>query len=147
MRVTFSAAAIAAVILLAGCGGGEAARTEVSAAPPPSAAPAPSPPAAGNGSPAAPGVTVPPDRPVVEREGDIAVPGGRETPLPQTPADTRTTSQRMADIRAWDDCVTRAQDAAEANPNRVQLNSPEEICSQRLGMAGRTAVPESRRRP
>lgn len=51
----------------------------------------------------------------------------------------------MQDINAWDRCVTHVQAAFESDPMRPQLDSPEEYCSQSLGMANRTAVPDSRR--
>jgi hypothetical protein len=50
----------------------------------------------------------------------------------------------MQDIRAWDQCVMRVQGAAEADPLRPQLVTPEDYCSQSLGMANRTAIPQSR---
>jgi hypothetical protein len=72
--------------------------------------------------------------------GTIVVPGAREpTPLP--PGDPRTTDQRMADIRAWDRCVMRAQaQMTEGQPGRLQ-DSPEEVCRRALGMADREAIP------
>jgi hypothetical protein len=50
----------------------------------------------------------------------------------------------MEDIRAWDQCVTRVQAAFESDPMSPQLDSPEEYCSQSLGMSDRDAVPLSR---
>jgi hypothetical protein len=50
----------------------------------------------------------------------------------------------MRDINAWDRCVTHVQSAFERDPMRPQLQSPEEYCSQSLGMTNRTAVPVSR---
>lgn len=93
---------------------------------------------------AAPGVSVPADRPVQTQNGDIRVPGITPNVGAPTPVDPRNTTQRMADIRAWDHCVTGVQNQAEANPMRPNLTSPEEYCAQRLGMSSRTAVPHSR---
>ncbi len=69
---------------------------------------------------------------------DIRVPGQNEpTPLP--PGDPRTGDQRMADIRAWDRCVMRAQaQMTDGQPGRLQ-ESPEELCRRALGMRDRTS--------
>ncbi len=72
----------------------------------------------------------------------IVVPG--ERPGPAVPDDPRTTTERMRDIRAWDRCVLRAQRAADGDPLRPQMDSPEELCRARLGMNDRLAVPVSR---
>lgn len=77
-----------------------------------------------------------------EQPGDITVPSPLEEPTPQPPGDPRTTEQRMRDIRAWDRCVSRAQaQQSEARPGQAIMDSPEEICSQSLGMRDRTSVP------
>lgn len=136
------------VFVLAACASGQSGEDVARAPAPPSAAteraaPAPAAPAE---SVAAPGVTLPPEpAPPPERPGDITVPGAVELPDPG-PADTRTNSERRADIRAWDNCVMRMQNQAEDNPMRATLTTPEEACSRRLGMASRLAVPDSRRR-
>lgn len=114
------------------------------ALPPPAnagAAPDPAP------APSAAGRPIPPPRPTPAppvRQGDVQVQPEKVAP----PAgDVRTAAERADDIAAWDRCVVRAQGAFE-NPgsaNPVQA-SPEEYCRQRLGMSGRTAVPNSRRR-
>jgi hypothetical protein len=75
---------------------------------------------------------------------DIIVPGVRERQVQPPRGDPRSTSERMEDIRAWDQCVTRVQAAFESDPMSPQLDSPEEYCSQSLGMAERDAVPLSR---
>jgi hypothetical protein len=62
------------------------------------------------------------------------------------PGDPRSNEERMADIRAWDQCVLQVQSAFDADPMRPQLTTPEEYCRDSLGMAERTAVPISRRR-
>ena len=74
--------------------------------------------------------------------GDIVVPGERPGPTP--PADPRTTRERMRDIRAWDRCVMRAQHATADDPMRPELETPEDICRERLGMSDRLSVPISR---
>jgi hypothetical protein len=75
---------------------------------------------------------------------DIIVPGVRERQVQPPRGDPRSTSERMEDIRAWDQCVTRVQAAFESDPMSPQLDSPEEYCSQSLGMADRDAIPISR---
>ena len=50
----------------------------------------------------------------------------------------------MQDIRAWDQCVMRVQNAFDADPMSAQLDEPEDYCARSLGMASRTAVPDSR---
>ena len=74
--------------------------------------------------------------------GDIVVEGERPGPTP--PADPRTTRERMRDIRAWDRCVMRAQHATADDPMRPELETPEDICRERLGMSDRLSVPISR---
>ncbi|MBI1251414.1 MAG: hypothetical protein GC189_08075 [Alphaproteobacteria bacterium] len=84
-----------------------------------------------------------PAPPPVNGDGSsIIVPGERPGPTP--PADPRTTRQRMRDIRAWDRCVMQVQRAADDDPLRPQFETPEEHCSQSLGMADRLSVPISR---
>ncbi len=41
------------------------------------------------------------------------------------------------------ECVMRAQGATESDPNRVQLDTPEDLCRESLGMANRNAIPTS----
>jgi hypothetical protein len=86
------------------------------------------------------------DRPVPagRNSEEVIVPGQRERQVP-APADPRSTNERMQDIRAWDDCVMRVQNAFDADPMSAQLDQPEDYCARSLGMANRTAVPESRR--
>lgn len=146
MRGWIVSAAVMTAAMLGACASSESAAPEPSRAPPPpvaSAAPAPTAPA--GPSIAAPGVTVAPVLQPRVREGDVTVPGQREIPAPSPTNDTRTNEQRMRDIRAWDQCVMRAQGMAESDSNRPQLTSPEEICSRSLGMGSRTSVPDSRR--
>lgn len=118
-------------------------------APPPVAqqTPAPTPPAAQQSEPA--GVAspaVPPPPPVRRTTGnEVVVPGVRERQVESPDEDPRSTTERMRDIRAWDRCVMRIQGRADSDPMRPQLESPEEVCSRSLGMASRTAVPDSRR--
>ena len=119
--------------------------------PPPTAAAAPPPPyaaaaaAVADNSVAAPGVSVAPDAPTrPPQPGDVVVPSARERPVPGAPRDTRSVTERMADIRAWDNCVLHAQSEGENDPTRPSLTDPEEMCSRHLGMVSRTAVPYSR---
>ena len=73
----------------------------------------------------------------------MVVPGQRVRQI-TPPGDPRSTSERMEDIRAWDQCVTRVQAAYERDPMRPQLDSPEQYCSRSLGMSDRDAIPMSR---
>jgi hypothetical protein len=77
-------------------------------------------------------------------QDDIVVPGVRERQVRPPPGDARSDAERMEDINAWDRCVTHVQAAYERDPLRPQLTSPEEYCSESLGMANRTAIPLSR---
>jgi hypothetical protein len=96
---------------------------------------------------AAPQVSVAPPPPAPSRADDdeIVVPGAVERQVPAPAGDPRSMAQRMEDIRAWDQCVTAVQSAFDSDPMRPQLELPEEYCARSLGMADRTAVPESRR--
>lgn len=94
---------------------------------------------------AAQGVSAPPLPRVRQRPSDeVVVPGVQERQVPPPQGDPRSVSQRMEDINAWDRCVMRVQAAFEDDPTRPSLESPEEVCSQSLGMATRTSVPDSR---
>ena len=130
-------------LALGACMTAEAPLSEPASAQTASAAPAPAP--AAGPSVAAPNVVAPaaPRRRVSGTDDDIVVPGTQRQQVP-APADPRTTQQRMADIRSWDNCVLRLQGRAE-DPNEPQLDSPEEACRRSLGMANRNAVPASRR--
>jgi hypothetical protein len=75
---------------------------------------------------------------------EVIVPGQRERQVPPPDGDPRSTSERMQDIRAWDDCVLRVQAAFERDPMRPALEEPEDYCARSLGMADRLAVPQSR---
>jgi hypothetical protein len=77
-------------------------------------------------------------------DDDIVVPGQGRIQTPP-PGDPRSSEERMADIRAWDQCVMQVQNAFDADPMRPQLTTPEEYCRDSLGMAERMAVPVSRR--
>lgn len=148
-------AAGVALLVLAGCAGVESAgRTarEGGAAPPtissaPAPVPAPAPAPTPEPSVAAPNVAVetpPPPRPR-SADDDVVVRGEyRQIQPPE--GDFRSRAQRNEDIRSWDQCVTVVQAAYERDPMRPQLETAEEYCSRSLGMADRTAMPESRRR-
>lgn len=126
------------------------------AAPAPRAAPAPAPqvvtpppaPAPAAQAPvAAPNVTAPPAPRTARAAGDddIVVPGEVNRQVPAPGGDPRSVAERRADIRSWDECLTRAQAGGERDPMRAQLDTPEEYCAEALGMANRNAVPISRR--
>lgn len=74
----------------------------------------------------------------------VVVPGVRERQVQPPNGDPRSNAERMQDIRAWDQCVMRVQGAAEADPMRPQLVTPEDYCRESLGMANRTSIPASR---
>lgn len=165
MAMLRTAALAAALVGLTACAGfepsGRGVDNDVSApaaapqlVPPPPTQTAPTqaaptqPPAA---QPTGPVVTTPTPAPTtpppVRTSGgeDVVVPGVRERQVPPPGGDPRSTSERMADIRAWDDCVMRSQGRAESDPMRPQLDTPEDVCRERLGMSSRTSVPDSRR--
>jgi hypothetical protein len=151
-RVTAMAAALA---LLAACGSvqsaGRNAREGASAPPVATQAPAQTPPPAQAAPPvAAPEVSVAPPAPQPQQQqrpsgGDIVVPGQVERQVEAPDGDPRSAGERMADIRAWDRCVMQVQGQGAGDPLRPQLESPEEVCRDELGMANRTALPASRR--
>lgn len=102
--------------------------------PPPPAAPAPTitaaapPPRPVTAAPpvtrtqAPPPAAVPPDQPIAATPRDdddnstVVVPGVRERQVQPPNGDPRSNLERMQDIRAWDQCVMRVQNAAEADP-------------------------------
>jgi hypothetical protein len=87
------------------------------------------------------------DRPVTTAardDEDVVVPGQRERQVQPPNGDPRSNSERMQDIRAWDQCVVRVQSAYDRDPMRPQLDSPEDYCRESLGMADRTSIPLSR---
>lgn len=132
---------LAAALALSACA---SAADEPAIVAPPAAASEPQAMSAPAPNAAASNVTTPAPSPTTgSNDEEVVVPGQVTRQLP-TPADPRTTTQRMADIRAWDDCVLRLQGRAE-DPTRPQLDPPEEICRRTLGMSERTAVPNSRR--
>lgn len=89
----------------------------------------------------------PPPRQTAARDDEIVVPGQRDTQVPPPNGDPRSRSERVRDIRAWDQCVSAAQAVYEDDPMRPQLDSPEDVCRRQLGMADRDAVPITRRQP
>ncbi|MGQ0533902.1 MAG: hypothetical protein ACT4OF_14615 [Caulobacteraceae bacterium] len=144
---------------LTACAGLESAGRNANRSPQPTQtasapSPTPAPPAAATTAPTqtpapvAQQVTAPPSTtpaPTAPRpasaDDDIVVPGQGRV---QVPGDPRSNEQRMADIRAWDQCVIQVQSAFDADPMRPQLTTPEEYCRESLGMVERTAVPLSR---
>ncbi len=136
----------AALLALSACAGQSAGRNaEPEALPPPEmSAPAPTAPA---GPVAAPNVSVPvpvPARPTNADDADVVVRGQVRNQVPAPAGDPRTNGERIRDIRAWDQCVSRAQSALSSDPMDPQLDTPEDVCRTHLGMAGRTAIPASR---
>lgn len=100
----------------------------------------------------APQVTAPPSAgpaPTAPRaqasDDDVVVQGQEQTQVPPPAGDPRSNEERRADIRSWDQCVSQVQSAFDSDPMRPQLTTPEEYCSQSLGMADRGSVPVSRR--
>lgn len=87
--------------------------------------------------------TTPPPRPRSD-DDDIVVPGEAREQVRAPDGDFRSREQRNEDIRAWDRCVSSVQAVYERDPMRPQLDSPEDYCSQSLGMSSRDAIPESR---
>lgn len=136
---------LSAAFLVAACasGGGDDVAPAAPAPPPPQAS---APMTQAPLQSAASGVTLPAEpAPAPRGDEDLTVPGGRDIPVPSG-TDPRTNEQRMAHVRAWDTCVMRLQNQAEDNPTRPALNTPEDVCSRQLGMAGRMSIPDSFRR-
>ncbi len=131
-----SLAALAALIGLAGCAGFEPAGRNAGRAPAPVATPAEIPARA-----AAPAPT-----PTASNDEDVVVRGQVQRQIPPPAGDPRSNSERIEDLRAWDQCVSHAQASFETDPMRPQLDSPEDVCRGALGMASREGVTESRRR-
>jgi hypothetical protein len=145
---------VSALIALSACAGVTPAGRNAAHAPalplpesrPPMAEPAPTPEPA---PVAAPNVSVPtpqPAQPANADDDEVVVHGQVENQVRPPNGDPRNRIERMEDIRAWDQCVTHVQSALESDPLRPQLDTPEDVCRQSLGMASRTAVPESRLR-
>jgi hypothetical protein len=78
-------------------------------------------------------------------DDDVVVQGQVQTQVPPPAGDPRSNEERRADVRSWDQCVSQVQSAFDSDPMRPQLTTPEEYCSQSLGMADRGSVPVSRR--
>lgn len=138
------AAVLAALIALAACAGIAPAgrNSEPMPLPADESAPAPA------GPVAAPNVSLPapaPARAANPDDADVVVRGQVRNQVPPPAGDPRSTSERIQDIRAWDQCVTHAQAIGETDPMRPQLDTPEDVCRTSLGMTSRSAVPASRR--
>ncbi|GAM97524.1 proline-rich protein [alpha proteobacterium U9-1i] len=78
-------------------------------------------------------------------DDEVVVESTREGQVPPPEGDPRSNLERMRDVRAWDQCVSRAQARGESDPMRPALDTPEELCARSLGMSDRFAVPVSRR--
>ncbi len=140
-----SYAALVVAVTLAACASPDAPQSEPLPPPPAIASPTTTSP---SGPVAAPGVSAgapAPRQEASERGGDIVVPGGVERQVRPPTGDPRSNIERMEDIRAWDQCVTAVQAAFDSDPMSPQLEMPEDYCARSLGMAGRLAIPESRR--
>ncbi len=111
----------------------------VASTPAPRAAPAAASPAPAAASAPSRQGTFTPD----PQDDEVVVPGQRDRQI-TPPSDWRSASERMEDLRAWDQCVTRVQAAYERDPMRPQLDSPEQYCARSLGMSDRDAIPISR---
>jgi hypothetical protein len=95
---------------------------------------------------AAPNVAVatPPPPPPPRDPGDVVVHGSVPEQQVQPPnGDPRSIAERREDIRNWDHCVMQVM-ARQGDPNQVETDSPEDICSRQLGQSSRNAVPQSR---
>lgn len=111
------------------------------AAPPRATPPVAAPPVAAPSQP-----VLAPSQPLRTRSDsdDIVVPGQVQTQVPAPAGDPRSNEERRADVRQWDQCVTQVQGAFDSDPMSPQLTTPEEYCSQSLGMSSRTSVPIAR---
>ena len=94
---------------------------------------------------AAPNVAVAtPPPPTPHDSGDVVVHGSVPEQQIQPPnGDPRSIAERREDIRNWDHCVMQVM-AQQGDPNQVESDSPEDICSRRLGQSSRNSVPQSR---
>jgi len=89
-------------------------------------------------------ITLPPKEPP-PGDDTITVPGAIDRPVEAPDGDPRTPGQRRSDARAYDRCINKAasrqSDNAVANPVGAD---PEDYCRERMGMASRDSVPDSR---
>ncbi|MFT3728776.1 MAG: hypothetical protein QM759_13210 [Terricaulis sp.] len=94
---------------------------------------------------AAPQVAVPvPPRPTPQDPNDVIVHGSTPEQQVRPPnGDPRSLAERREDIQNWDHCVMQVM-AQQSDPNQVETQSPEDVCSRRLGQASRNALPQSR---
>jgi len=77
----------------------------------------------------------------------ITVPGQVERPVVAPAGDPRPMSERRRDRRAWDRCVMKVQNrhSDDIGSGVVPVeDSPEQVCSKRLGMASRESIPQDR---
>jgi hypothetical protein len=116
------------------------------APPPPQSAPAQTQAQTAEPQVAAPNVAVatPPPPPPPRDPGDVVVHGSVPEQQVEPPnGDPRSIAERREDIRNWDHCVMQVM-ARQGDPNQVETDSPEDICSRQLGQSSRNAVPQSR---
>jgi hypothetical protein len=78
----------------------------------------------------------------------ITVPGQIDRPVVIPQGDPRPMAERRRHRRAWDRCVMKAQnrhsDDVGSGVSPVR-DSPEQVCSAKLGMASRESIPDSLR--
>lgn len=119
--------------------------THVTSAPPLAQAQAPTQTQTTQPPVAAPNVAVATPPPTPPRDpSDVVVHGSVPEQQVQPPnGDPRSIAERREDIRNWDHCVMQAM-AQQSDPNQLEMDSPEDICSRRLGQSSRNAVPQSR---
>lgn len=146
--ITRAFASLAALVLVTACAGVEPAGRNSGAAEPAPVSEPLSPPPAETVAPnvASEARVTPEPRPQPRSSDDeVIVQGQVDRQVPPPEGDPRSTAERMRDVRAWDQCVSRAQAAGEVDPMRPAMETPEELCARALGMADRFAMPISRR--
>jgi hypothetical protein len=78
---------------------------------------------------------------------EIVVPGTSEKEVELPQGDVRSAFQRSRDRARFDRCVMRASARENDDPGANPVaSSPEEYCSQRLGMRDRNSPPDRRAR-
>lgn len=78
---------------------------------------------------------------------DIVVPGTVEREVKLPDGDIRSSRQRARDRARFDRCVMKINDRESESPNANPVStSPEEYCSQRLGMRDRNTAPDRKSR-
>jgi hypothetical protein len=88
-------------------------------------------------------VTAPPPPPPRDPNAVVVHGSVPEEQVRPPNGDPRSISERREDIQNWDHCVMQVM-AQQSDPNRPETDTPEDVCSQRLGQSSRNAVPQSR---